>query len=138
MIIKIACHRSGPNWPETSSTDLATAITEAYRLNPLSILEFFQAIIAAGGAQAELAPLYGYQKLIEHLERALANGDLAAVQVCVGLAADLESLSQETTDAIEAVIAANSLRLVDIVAAEIGEDAPETVTTADVDAALGR
>lgn len=132
QIIAIACHRSGPEWPSTSSADLSSAITEDRRLKSLSILEFFQAIIAAGGIQAELAPLYEYQKLIEHLERSLANGDLPAVQVCVGLAGDLESLSQATTDAIDAVIAANSLSLVDVVAEELGEDAPETVTAADV------
>jgi len=39
---------------------------------------------------------------------------------------------------LNTVIAANTLRLIDVVAAELGQNAPATVSAADVDAALGR
>lgn len=137
-IIKIACYRTGPDWPQQTSADLATAIVQPAALTGMRLLTFFQQIIAAGGVQAELAPLYERGQFIVNLEENLTNGDLAGVQTLASLAADLVTMSETTTDAIDAVIAANSLRLVDVVAMELGETAPETVSEADVDEALGR
>lgn len=137
MVIEIACYRV-TNWAATSSADLATAVVQPAALSSMRLLSFFQQIVAAGGDQTELAPLYDRSQFIIHLEENLMNGDLAGVQTLASLAADLVTMDQATIDAIEAVIAANSLRLVDVVATELGETAPETVSEAEVDEALGR
>jgi hypothetical protein len=142
QIIAIACYRTGPEWPQASSADLATAITELHSLSPMTLTSAFQAAVANGGVVEEYGRVYSVMnnEFVVALKTGLHNGDLLGVSFLMQIAKTHSNLafSQASKDAIDAVIAANSLRLVDVVAAEIGEDAPETVTAADVDAALGR
>lgn len=139
-LIKISCQRTSPNWLQTSSADLATAISTASALQGTRLTEAFQAAVAAGASLSELGACYSQMnnEFVVNLRDALHDGDLTQVSVLVAIAADQLSWSQTTINALNGIIAARSLRLVDVVAAELGETAPETVTAADVDAALGR
>jgi hypothetical protein len=136
-VIRVACHRTG-DYQNTTSADLVTAITQSVALQKTTLLSFFQQIIAAGGVQAELAPLYDRSRFIDDMANNLEVGDLAAVSTLVSLAQDIVTMTQPTVDAINTVITSSSLRLVDVVAAELGQVAPGSVTPADVDTALGR
>lgn len=137
-IIKISCYRGTSNWSKTSSADLVAAIQQPTALRPMTLLDFFQRLLAAGAIKSEIAPLYDRSEFIRDLKDNLQSGDLAGVAALASLAEDIVTLSQTTIDAIASVLSTNSLRLVDVVAAELGETAPKTVTAADVDAALGR
>jgi hypothetical protein len=143
-LIKIACYRTTPYWSEAASEDLATAIVQPAATSPLTLTLAFQQAIAAGAVFSELAQMWKFSHFIEVLRAALHDGDLAGVQNMIASGALMKDeagsliWSQATTDALNAVVANNSLRLIDVVAAELGEDAPESVSAADVDAALGR
>jgi hypothetical protein len=141
-LIKIACYRTGPDWPETTSADLATAIVQPAAIKSLRLTAAFQAAVAGGADLSELGAVYRVMtgEFITNLRDALHEGDLSQVQTLVAIAGadSVLAWSQATKDALDAVISANRLRLIDVVAAEIGEDAPESVSAADVDAALGR
>lgn len=138
-MIDTVCFRVN-NWQQTSSVDLVTAITSVTALEPTRLTDAFQAAVAAGASLGELGKCYSQMnnEFVVNLRDALHDGDLTQVSVLVTIAADQLSWSQTTIDALNGIIAARSLRLVDVVAAELGETAPETVTAADVDAALGR
>jgi hypothetical protein len=134
MLIKIACFRC-TDYAKRASADLAAAITAAHSLKPLSLLQLIQQVQAAGGDAQEFRAIWQYQEYVRRTEEALAAGDLAAVQALL-LICPVE-FSAAMQKALQQVIAANTLRLVDVVAAEMLQAAPVTVTAADVNAALG-
>ena len=136
-IIAWSCYRID-DYKNVSSADLATAIVQNVALTKTTIMPFFQQIIANGGVQSELAPLYKYSEFMADLKLNLEKGDLTVVQTLVSLAEDLVTLTMPTTMAIATAITQNFLRLVDVVAEAAWQVAPISVTAADVDAALGR
>jgi len=127
-------------WRQTSSADLASAITAPAALRETRLTDAFQAAVAAGASLSELGKCYSQMnnEFVVNLRDALHDGDLIQVQVLVAIAADQLSWSQTTINALNGIIASRVMRLVDVVAAELGETAPDAVTAADVDAALGR
>ena len=133
--IAISCFRTTANYASCSSANLAAAITAAHSLKPLSLLQLIQQVQAAGGDAQEFRAIWQYQEYVRRTEEALAAGDLAAVQALL-LICPVE-FSAAMQKALQQVIAANTLRLVDVVAAEMLQAAPVTVTAADVNAALG-
>jgi hypothetical protein len=134
--IAISCFRTTANYASCSSANLATAITAAHSLKPLSLLQLIQQVSAAGGDAREFRALWQYQEYVRRAEEDLRVGNLAAVQTLL-LVCPVE-FSAKTQAALQGVIAANTLRLVDVVAAELGQAAPAKVTSADVNAALSR
>ncbi len=136
--IKVACFRTGSDYASQSSADLAVAISQDVALVKMTIMPFFQQIIAAGGVQSEVAPLYKYSEFMADLKGNLEKGDLAAVRILVSLAKNIVTFTAPTTEAITTVITVNSLSLIDVVANELGEAPPGAVSAADIDTALGR
>jgi hypothetical protein len=136
-IIRDAVYKTDSYHNQTSAA-LAAAITAPYRLKKLSLLQLIQQVQAAGGGDAqEFRAFWQYQEYVCRAEEAFAAGDLADVQALLLMCPIAFTAATQT--ALQTVIAANTLRLVDVVAAETGSDpAPTTVTAADVDAALKR
>lgn len=137
-LIKLACWRAGSDYASRTSEALAAALVAPCALRPLGMLAFFQEAVAAGADAGELGRLYQFGRFVEDVEAVLAAGDLAAMQALVVMAEGLGGLSAATMAAIGAVIEAHTLRLVDVVAAELGVAAPATVSAAEVDEALQR
>jgi hypothetical protein len=134
-IIAIACYRV-KNYASCANTTLAAAITAAHSLKPLSLLQLIQQVQAAGGDAQEFRAIWQYQEYVRRAEEAFTAGDLAAVQALL-LTCPIE-FTAATQKALQTVIAANTLRLVDLIAAELDQTAPAKVTSADINAALGR
>lgn len=136
--IKIACWRASSDYAKTPSAQLAQLITAPCALKPLTLLDLFTAATQHGASIVELSKIYDSDKLIEHAEGILLERDLAKATAILQIIALRCAWSKATIDAMTAVIAANTLRLVDVVAAELGEVAPQSVSADDVDAALER
>lgn len=143
--VRISCYRVSSGYAGMSSADLVTAITAPYCLRRMELVEFFGLLTAAGAVVAEIAPLYQFDLFVSHLEYQLRHpegqtgtGNYAAVGMFVTMAQNLTTMSTATLTAIQTVLAVSALRLVDVVAAELGEAAPETVSEAEVAEALGR
>ena len=128
-----------PGWRSLGAATLAAAIVQPVALKPLDRKTLFGAVLQAGGKPAELRQLYGYSAYMTDIETALVNGDLAAAQGLLLLCP--VDLGEATQYAIGAVLAANTLRLVDVVAAELSRPgapvtAPAEITERDVTEAL--
>lgn len=136
-IIRIACWRANHDYTPTSAEYAALCVAPA-AWQPCSLVAFFQEIIAAGAVVAELAQIYMYGQLVADVRAALEEGRADELQALAALLPHLLTLSAPTQAAIATTLAAHTLRLVDVVAAERQEEAPATVTAADVDEALGR
>ena len=138
--VKIACWRASTNYASTSSAELAQLITAPRHVKRIALIEFFAECVARGASTADLKQIYkfGQYKLDVQfvLESSGEYADLATIQAMFALMPF--DVSQATSDAIAATISAHSARLVDAVAAELGEPAPQNVTADDVDTALGR
>lgn len=143
-VIQIACWRID-SWEQMSSADLAAAVIAPYQMQRMELAVFFALLIENGAARSELASLYNHKRFVDDLEwqlrhpdGSIGTGNYAAIMMLVGLAEDLVQMSQATVDAIMAVVAGSTKRLVDVVAEEIGESPPAEVSEADIEAALGR
>ena len=135
MLIKIACFRC-TDYAKRASADLAAAITAAHSLKPLSLLQLIQQVQAAGGDAQEFRAIWQYQEYVRRAEEAFTAGDLAAVQALLLMCPI--AFTMLTQKALQTVLTANTLRLVDLIAAELDQTAPAKVTSADINAALGR
>jgi hypothetical protein len=83
---------------------------------------------------AALRQLYGYSAYMQDVEAALNDGDLAAAQGLLLLCP--VDLPAQTQQIIAGVLAAATLRAIDVVAAEIGQQAPAQVDATAVASAL--
>lgn len=121
-------------WRDQEAQRLATAILQPVALRPMSLMDLFQLSVAQGALTVEFRSIWGYGEFVKRTEEALQGGNLVGavglLQVCP------VSFSPQTLAAIQAILAANTLRVVDVAAAERREAAPVTVTTDDVIAAL--
>lgn len=138
--IKIACWRATPQYAQTPSAELAKLITAQRYIKRMTLIEFFAECVARGASTADLKQIYqfGQYKLdVQYiLEQSGDYVDLASIQAMIALMPF--DVASQTSVAIAATISAHTARLVDVVAAELGEVAPESVSVADVDEALGR
>ena len=138
MVIGIACFRT--DYQTKTPAQLAIDIAQPVALRSLALTSAFKAAVANGASLAELGAVYRVMnnEYIANLRDALHAGDLAQTQILVAIASSdtVLNFSQATKDALQAVITANELRLVDVVATELDQPAPETVTAADVEAAM--
>jgi hypothetical protein len=138
-IIAMACYRV-PDWEKLSSDELATAIVQPAALNPLTMTGAFCAAVLAGADLGELGAAYSKMnnEYVVNLRDALHHGDFNQVQVLIQIGAAVLGWSEKSLGAIQAILAANTLRLVDVVAIEKNESAPPVVSAADIEAALGK
>lgn len=138
-VIRIACWRFGHADDGTfnkTAADYLVGITATPPL-PTTLLEFYKAVIAHGGAAVEIAPFYKHSALVADMKTALGAGNTANISTLVEIGAALAGqLSDATLSAVSAVL--NTQSLVEVVSAEQfpGEDAPTGITEADVVAAL--
>lgn len=133
--ILYACWRTSSGWRQTSAAALAATVTQPAALRPMDRKTLFGAVMTAGGVATDLRQLYAYSAYMEDVETTLRDGDLMAAQGLVALCP--VDLSPATQQAIDMVLAANTLRMVDLVALEQHDTAPAQVTAEDVTAALG-
>lgn len=120
--------------PQTAAT-LAAAITQPAALRPMSLMQLFTAAAQAGATVAEFSAVWQYSEFVRRVETALTTGDLAGATAL--LAVCPVQFGERTLAAIQVVLVANTLRLVDVVATEQSQlGAPESVTDSDVTAAL--
>ena len=137
MNFKFAIFRV-PNYATKDASQLAEAVTAPAALQPISLTDAFAASIQGGAALAELGLVYTQMNnaFVVNLRAALNSGNLVQAGILLQIAHNRLNWSDETMNAINAVLAANSLRLVDVVAREQGEEPPEQVSAADVTATL--
>jgi hypothetical protein len=124
--------------PQTAAT-LAAAITQPAALRPMSLMQLFTAAAQAGATVAEFSAVWQYSEFVQRVETALTDGDLAGAQAL--LAVCPVEFTPTTLGTLAAVLAANTLRLVDVVAAEQSRPgavvtAPAQIDADDVTAAL--
>lgn len=148
-IIKIACWRIG-SWEAISSEELAARITAAWTVpEGLTLDDVFTAIVGAAAEQNretvkdEMAQLWKYGEFLRGAKNNLESRNLVGLATMLDAAGRIKEngtniWSEVTINAASAALATMSLRLIDVVAAERGEEPPETVTSVEVVAALGR
>lgn len=130
-IIKYACFRI-PGYENMTNAQLVTEITSYIAMTPTTLLGFFTELLANGAIQSELSPLYKNSSWMEDFRTNLDRGDLAAVQALVAIANDLQPMSPVTLSAITLVLNSKAIRLVDVIANELGQTAPEIITETDI------
>lgn len=134
-----ACFRTGSNWREKDAATLAAAIVQPAALRPMSLMSLFTHAAQAGAEVSEFSAVWQYSEFVRRVETALTDGDLTGAYAL--LAVCPVQFSQATLMILGAVLATNTLRLVDVVAREQSQPgavvtAPATVTADDVTAAL--
>lgn len=136
-MIATTIYRTFPanQWIVRPADALAAAISQPAAVRPMERKTLFGAVAQAGGDLAAIRQLYGYDAYMRDVDTALQDGDLAAAQGLLLLCpVDLPAGTQAI---IAGVLAANTLRAVDVVAIEMGQQAPAQVDAAMVTAALG-
>jgi hypothetical protein len=150
-VIRVACHRYSSQWSETTSADLAAGITAAYTIPAnLSLDDVLGAILQATATEDqetvrnELAQLWQFSEFMVGLGENLRKRNYTGIAFMLDAAGRLKGpdgaliWSATTSTAAATALAGLAMSLVDVVAEDLGEDAPESVSAADVDAALGR
>jgi hypothetical protein len=139
--IEISCYRI-LNYQNLTSEELIVEITKPIAFNPISVTDAFELALNAGAIQSVIWSVFNATKLNNRFEEilrtSLYEGNLKATAAMIQGGGVLGVFSQSTIDALFGVLQSRSLRMVDIVATELNETAPETITTEDIDAALGR
>lgn len=130
--LTVACQRSGNT--EMTAGQLAAALNQPVMLRPMGRKEFFMVVVQNGGDVTSIAQLYGYSAYMADVETALQRGDLLAASGLLLLCP--VALTDATRQIITNVLNANALRLVDVVAEELGEPMPQTVDAENVTIAL--
>lgn len=103
MEASVIWQAGGAGWRSMTAAELAAALNAPKALAKMSLEQFFAAVVAAGGAPAELAKLWAYQQYVVWANEALNAGDYARTMAL--LATMPETLNEATQGAITAVIA---------------------------------
>jgi hypothetical protein len=118
-----------------TAPQLAVALNAPAALAPMTLEQFFAAVVAAGGAPGELAKLWAYQQYVIWANEALNAGDYARTMAL--LATMPETLNEATQTAITTVISGAMLAAVaKFWPADAVDAPPAEVTSEDVTAAL--
>lgn len=121
-------------WRTLPAGVLAQAVLQPVALKSMDLMTLFAGAQTAGADVAEFRAVWQYSEFVQRVERALNDGNLTGA---MGLLAVCPvDFSGRTLQALQTVLAANTLRVVDVVASETGQAAPETVTALDVTLAL--
>ena len=105
-------------YPTQDASALAATAMAPVALQPMTLEEFFAAVVAAGGAPAELAKLWAYQQYVIWANEALNAGDYARTMAL--LATMPQMLDEATQTAIAAVIAGAKITQGDMAARDMG------------------
>ena len=103
MEASVIWQAGGSGWRSMTGAQLAAALNAPAALTPMTLEQFFAAVVAAGGAPSELAKLWAYQQYVVWANDALNAGDYARTMAL--LATMPETLNEATQGAIAAVIA---------------------------------
>lgn len=124
-------HGAG-EWRSRDAAALAGDITSKASLQPTNLIQFFGAVVAAGGNPAELAQLWGFEEYVRRAEQALKAGDLAGMQALI--ATIPAAMGTATATAIITATSGLTRSPIQSVAAESGQEPPavdaEAVTAA--------
>jgi hypothetical protein len=121
-------------WRAMPAEALAAAITQPAALRQMDRKTLFGAVVQSGGDVAALRQLYGYSAYMQDVETALQHGDLAAAQGLLLLCpVDLPAATQAI---VAGVLAANTLRAIDVVAVAQNQQVPAQIDAAAVAVAL--
>lgn len=105
-------------FPTQDASALAVAAASPVALQPMTLEQFFAAVVAAGGAPTELAKLWAYQQYVMWAHEALNAGDYARTMAL--LATTPQMLDEATQTAIAAVIAGAKITQGDMAARDMG------------------
>lgn len=107
LISDLAAIYTPANWRESDADALAAKLNEPVSLRPMTLVQFFAAVVQAGGDARQLAPLWSMSAIINATTTALASGDLAAMQaILLTLPIDVDTA---TATALQSVVSANTL-----------------------------
>jgi hypothetical protein len=125
-----------------SSSEIAAKLNEIAGMQPASLTEIGIEARENGAVQGEFGEAFAseFSGYTERFEANVEEGDYRAASMLVEeMPPGLKSqVSQDTLDGIQAVLDDRALRRVDVVAKEIGVEAPDPIDASDVDEALGR
>lgn len=125
----------GSGWRSMSAAQLAAALNAPAALAPMTLEQFFAAVVGAGGVPSELAKFWPYQQYVIWVNEALNAGDYQRVMAL--LATMPVALDSATQTAVSTVMAAATLPAVAHYWPADAQDAPPvTVTAQDVSDAL--
>ena len=105
-------------FPTQDASALAVAAASPVALQPMTLEQFFAAVVAAGGAPTELAKLWAYQQYVIWAHEALNAGDYARTMAL--LATTPQMLDEATQTAIAAVITSATITQGDMAARDMG------------------
>jgi hypothetical protein len=99
----------GINWRTNSAETLAAALSQPVALQPMTLTEFFGAVVQAGGAPSEIRKLWAYDQYVTLATDALTKGDLQGMAALIAtMPVDLDA---GTMQAIGAVVAAATVNV---------------------------
>ncbi len=126
------------SYASKTAEQLATALVADAALTPVRLTTAFQEAFEAGASLNELGKVYSQMnnEFVINLRDALHQGDLVQTSILIAIAVDQLQWSQATQDAVDSVLNTYTLTLVEQVANEFGEGAPESLSAADVTSAL--
>lgn len=129
-------------YEEMTSADLATAISQPGDMAPTDLTGIGQGAAAHGAVEGEFGEVFEaqYSGYLARFEKQIGAGHYTSAKLLIAeMPPSLKSsMSAATLEAIGQVLDGRMRRKVDVVADELGVTAPDPVTAADVDAALGR
>lgn len=139
FIVAITRAWDANEWLAIPAADIASGVSAPVALRSMSLMDLFTRAASAGADVAEFKSIWQYSEFVQRVEAALGDGNLAGAQGL--LAVCPVNFSGATLAAFAGVLEANTLRLVDVVAAEQSQPgavvtAPAKATPEDVTAAL--
>jgi hypothetical protein len=132
MNILNAIWRVSSLWRSLNAEILAASIVQPVALRPMSLMGLFTTAAGAGATVAEFSAVWQYSEYVQRVETALQSGDLAGAQALLTVCP--VQFGQATLVALQTVLAANTLRLVDVVAAEQSRPGAVVTAPAEIDA----
>ncbi len=126
------------DWRSKNASTLAAEITTPVALRETRLTTAFQEAVGRGASLSDLGKCYSVMnnEFVINLRDALHDGDLVQVTVLIAIATGQLEWSSATVQALQATIAAHTLSLVEMVAAELAEPGPGVVDAAVVESAL--
>jgi hypothetical protein len=140
VVARAARQLSG--YEDLSSSEIADRLNETAGMEPASLTDIGIEARENGAVQGEFGEAFAseFSGYTRRFEANVEGGNYRAASMLVEeMPPGLKSqLSQDTLDAIQSVLDDRALRRVDVVAEEIGVEAPDPIDASDVDEALGR
>ena len=111
MIDKLITIYTPANWREQDAETLAAALSQPVGMTPMTLTEFFGAVVQAGGAPSEIRKLWAYDQYVTLATDALAKGDLEGMAALIAtMPVDLDAGTQAAIGAVVAGATINAGR----------------------------